>query len=142
MSVSFLLGLVYLISESRKGIAEIEGKATRVGVSECGQGANFNCCRPIRQAQGRLNRKESERFKAFTYEELTKRDKHSITHRTCPASLDTLKVSVPPAVKLAAASANLDIFVSCYFGCSSAPVERSGRLSQRGGYSGNPNHEG
>jgi type I restriction enzyme M protein len=29
---------------------------------------------------------------------------------TCPASLDTLKVSVPPAVKLAAASANLDIF--------------------------------
>ena len=30
--------------------------------------------------------------------------------RTCPASLDTLKVSVPPAVKVAAASANLDIF--------------------------------
>ena len=27
-----------------------------------------------------------------------------------PASLDTLKVSVPPAVKIAAATANLDIF--------------------------------
>src|SRR5437762_5642259 len=63
-------------------------------------------------------------------------------HPEFPASLDTLKVSVPPAVKLAAASANLDIFVSCYFGCSSAPVERSGRLSQRGGYSGNQNGEG
>ncbi len=29
--------------------------------------------------------------------------------RTCPASVDTLTSSVPPAVKLAAASANLDI---------------------------------
>ena len=74
MSVSLLLGLVYLISdsglqknliglqrmpatagklrngqafkpgtqESRKGITEIEGKATRVGASECGQRASFN----------------------------------------------------------------------------------------------------
>ena len=53
MSVSLLLGLVYLISdsglqknlirkagtqESRKGIAEIEGKATRVGASEWSRG--------------------------------------------------------------------------------------------------------
>ena len=38
MSVSLLLGLVYLISESRKGIAEIEGKATRVGASEWSHG--------------------------------------------------------------------------------------------------------
>ena len=30
----------------------------------------------------------------------------------CPASLDTLKVSVPPAVKVAAATANLDIFLA------------------------------
>ncbi len=30
---------------------------------------------PFDSAQGRLNRKESERFKSFTYEELTKRDK-------------------------------------------------------------------
>ena len=29
---------------------------------------------PFDSAQGRLNRKESERFKSFTYEELTKRD--------------------------------------------------------------------
>jgi hypothetical protein len=29
---------------------------------------------------------------------------------SCPASLDTLKVSVPPAVKVAVATANLDIF--------------------------------
>ena len=51
MSVSLPLGLVYLISdsglqknligkpgiqESRKGIAEIEGKATRVGASSAG----------------------------------------------------------------------------------------------------------
>ena len=69
LRVSLLLGLVYLISESRnggngsseiegkaaraggeragtrmsfKGIAEIEGKATRVGASECGQRASFN----------------------------------------------------------------------------------------------------
>jgi len=71
LRVSLLLGLVYLISdsglqknqirksgnqESRKGIAEIEGKATRVGASECGQRASFNCCWPIRQAQGRLRR--------------------------------------------------------------------------------------
>jgi hypothetical protein len=42
MSVSLLLGLAYLISESRKGIAEIEGKTTRAGASECGQGASFN----------------------------------------------------------------------------------------------------
>ena len=33
---------------------------------------------------------------------------------SCPASLDTLKISVPPAVKLAPASANLDDFVACY----------------------------
>ena len=32
---------------------------------------------------------------------------------------------------------DLDDFVNCYFGCSSAPAECSGRLSQRGGYSGN-----
>ena len=32
---------------------------------------------------------------------------------------------------------DLDDFVACYLGCSSAPVERSGRLSQRGGYRGN-----
>jgi type I restriction enzyme M protein len=32
---------------------------------------------------------------------------------------------------------DLDDFVGCYLGCSSAPVERSGRLSQRGGYRGN-----
>jgi type I restriction enzyme S subunit len=32
------------------------------------------------------------------------------------ASLDTLTVSVPPAVKVAAATANLDDFVNCYFG--------------------------
>src|SRR5438874_5398949 len=31
-------------------------------------------------------------------------------HPEFPASLDTLKVSVPPAVKAAAATANLDIF--------------------------------
>jgi len=30
---------------------------------------------PFDSAQGRLNRKESERFKSFTYEELSKRDK-------------------------------------------------------------------
>jgi hypothetical protein len=29
---------------------------------------------------------------------------------SCPASLDTLTSSVPPAVKVAAATANLDIF--------------------------------
>jgi hypothetical protein len=34
--------------------------------------------------------------------------------RTCPPSLDTLASSVPPAVKLAPASANLDDFVACY----------------------------
>ena len=67
-----------------------------------------------------------------------------------PASLDTLKMSVPPPVKVAAATANLDdlespavashpLRVNCYFGCSSAPAERFGRLSQRGGYSGNRN---
>ncbi|PYI63513.1 MAG: hypothetical protein DMC60_00590 [Verrucomicrobia bacterium] len=67
MSVFLLLGLVYLISDSglqrnliglqrmrsngqafnpgiEEGIAEIEGKATRVGASECGQRASFNCC--------------------------------------------------------------------------------------------------
>jgi hypothetical protein len=38
MSVSLLLGLVYRISESRKGIAEIEGKTTRVGASEWSRG--------------------------------------------------------------------------------------------------------
>jgi hypothetical protein len=59
-----------------------------------------------------------------------------------PASLDTLKMSVLPSVKVAAATANLDdlespavashpLRVNCYFGCS------SGRLSHRGGYSGN-----
>ena len=30
----------------------------------------------------------------------------------CPASLDTLKVSVPPAVKVAAATANPDIIAA------------------------------
>ena len=63
MSVSLPLGLVYLISdsglqknligkpgiqESRKGIAEIEGKATRVGASECGQRTSFNPEREVR----------------------------------------------------------------------------------------------
>ena len=42
------------------------------------------------------------RFGRFSYQELRKRDKRSIRFRTYPASLDTLKVSVPPAVKLAA----------------------------------------
>ena len=50
--------------------------------------------------KNRHDRKESDRFKSFTYEELIKRDKHLIA-RMCPASLDTLKVSVPPAVELA-----------------------------------------
>src|SRR5437762_763432 len=50
-------------------------------------------------------------------------------HPEFPASLDTLKVSVPPAVKLAAASANLDDFVNCYFGGKHG--------SQRRGYRGN-----
>ena len=40
---------------------------------------------------------------------------------SCPASLDTLKISVPPAVKLAPASANLDDFVNCYFGRARSP---------------------
>ena len=43
------------------------------------------------------------RFGRFSYQELRKRDKRSIRFRTYPASLDTLKVSVPPAVKPAAA---------------------------------------
>ncbi len=30
--------------------------------------------------------KETDRFKSFIDEELIKRDKRSITHRTCPAS--------------------------------------------------------
>jgi hypothetical protein len=45
LRVSLLLGLVYLISESRNGgngSSEIEGKAARVGASECGQRASFN----------------------------------------------------------------------------------------------------
>ena len=54
-----------------------------------------------RYSGDRHERKESDRFKSFTYEELIKRDKHSIADRTCPASLDGPKVSVPPAVKLA-----------------------------------------
>lgn len=33
--------------------------------------------------------------------------------RTCPVCLDTLKVSVPPAVKRAPASADLDDSVAC-----------------------------
>jgi len=79
MSVFLLLGLVYLISDSglqrnliglqrmrsngqafnpgiEEGIAEIEGKATRVGASECGQRASFNCCWPIRQASATVGR--------------------------------------------------------------------------------------
>src|SRR5207248_10018131 len=69
---------------------------------------------------GRHERQEPERFKSFSYEELTKRDKLNLDifrlkdesledsanlsldcHPEFPASLDTLKVSVPPAVKLA-----------------------------------------
>ena len=65
-----------------------------------------------------------------------------------PASLDTLQVSVPPAVLLAAAfcvppTLNLDDFVTCYFGCSHASVKRQrqggvseGDGSQSRGYSG------
>lgn len=59
--------------------------------------------------------------------------------RTCPASLDTLKVSVPPAVKLAPASADLDDFVACYFGTprqETRPTTESasvGRVSPPGG---------
>lgn len=67
-----------------------------------------------------------------------------------PASLDTLKMSVPPSVKVAEATANFDdlespavashpLRVNYYFSCSSAPGERFGRFSQRGGYSGNRN---
>ena len=64
---------------------------------------------PDKSGANRFERVESERFRSFDYEELTKAiSVRSL--RTCPASLDTLKVSVPPAVKLAAASANLDIF--------------------------------
>src|SRR5205807_9981632 len=48
----------------------------------------------------RFERKESERFKRFSYEELTKRD-NVRSLRTCPTSLDTLTSPVPPAVKLA-----------------------------------------
>ncbi len=56
---------------------------------------------PDKSGANRFERVESERFRGFTHEELIKRDKRSITRRTFPASLDTLKVSVPPAVKLA-----------------------------------------
>jgi hypothetical protein len=42
MSVSLLLGLVYLIAESRKGIAEIKGKAARAPATERGQRWSFN----------------------------------------------------------------------------------------------------
>ena len=64
---------------------------------------------PDKSGANRFERVESERFRSFDYEELTKAiSVRSL--RTCPASLDTLKVSVPPAVKVAAASANLDIF--------------------------------
>jgi type I restriction enzyme M protein len=49
--------------------------------------------------RNRHERKESERFKSFTYEELSKRD-NVRSLRTCPAPLDTLKVSVPPAAML------------------------------------------
>src|SRR6266699_2484304 len=85
--------------------------------------------------KNRHERKESDRFKSFTHEDLTKRGKLNLDifwlkdesledsanlplhcHPEFPASLDTLKVSVPPAVKLAAASANLDDFVNCYLG--------------------------
>jgi hypothetical protein len=51
----------------------------------------------------------AELFKSFTHEELTQARQTFDPFRTCPASLDTLTSSVPPAVKLAAASANLDI---------------------------------
>ncbi len=44
-------------------------------------------------------------WRAYDYEELIKRDNLRSPYRTCPASLDTLEVSVPPAVMLAAASA-------------------------------------
>ncbi len=52
--------------------------------------------------KNRHDRKESERFKCFTYEELIKRD-NRWSNPARPASLDTLRISVPPAVKLAAA---------------------------------------
>ncbi len=45
----------------------------------------------------------AELFKSFTHEELTQARPTFDPFRTCQASLDTLKVSVPPAVKLAAA---------------------------------------
>jgi hypothetical protein len=49
----------------------------------------------------RHERKPADRFRSFSYEELTKRDKRSLSLTNLPASLDTLKVSVPPAIKLA-----------------------------------------
>ncbi len=52
-----------------------------------------------------------------------------MTYQTCPASLSTLRVSVPPAVKLAPASANLDDFVACYFGGTS--LRSSGDLQKQ-----------
>jgi len=50
---------------------------------------------------------------------------------SCPASLDTLKVSVPPAVKVAAATANLDIFW-----LKDEPLEDSKKSDVRGQTSG------
>jgi N-6 DNA Methylase len=55
--------------------------------------------------KNRHTRKESERFKSFTYEELPNAPSagSKAFNPTCPASLDTLTVSVPPTVKPAAA---------------------------------------
>lgn len=47
---------------------------------------------PDKSGATRFDRKESERFRSFPYEELLKRDKRSTTPPTCPASLDTLAV--------------------------------------------------
>src|SRR5438067_5065222 len=71
--------------------------------------------------KNRHERKESDRFKSFAYEDLTKRDKLNLDifwlkdrsledsanlplhcHPEFPASLDTLKVSVPPRRKAGA----------------------------------------
>src|SRR5882757_2885150 len=60
-----------------------------------------------------------------------------VTHGRGPISLVDRVCFAHVFALFAPAVASHPLRVNCYFGCSSAPVERSRRLSQRGGYSGN-----